>query len=136
MTALANALKLDPRMIYFADAAACLILGAVLAAAAAPLTALLAWPLPNALLIASGLILLPWAAFNLLTARARQLTPAMLAIHVAGDALWVIGSVALAAIHAGQMSELGLFLLLAQALAVAGMLALKLAFARPFLTIA
>lgn len=123
-----------PRMIYFADAAACLVLGAIMAAA--PLTALLAWPLPNAFLIVAGLILLPWAAFNLLTARTQRPTSAILAVHVAGDALWVIGSLALAAIHAGQMGQLGLFLLLAQALAVAGMLALKLAFARPFLNIA
>lgn len=127
---------IHPRLIYFADAAACLVLGAIMAAAAAPLTALLGWPLPNAVLILAGLILLPWAAFNLLTARTQHPTMSMLAIHVTGDALWVIGSVALAAIYAGQMSDLGLFLLLAQALAVAGMLVLKLAFARPFLTIA
>ncbi|UXN73148.1 hypothetical protein N8D56_19510 [Devosia sp. A8/3-2] len=67
-----------------------------------------------------------------MTARAPRLTPAILATHVTGDALWVAGSVALAAIHAGQMGQLGLFLLLGQALAVAGMLLLKLAFARPF----
>lgn len=129
-------MTIHPRMIYFADAAACLVLGAIMAAAAAPLTALLAWPLPNAVLIVAGLILLPWAAFNLLTARTQRPTGAMLAIHVAGDALWVAGSLALAAIHAGQMSGLGLFLLLAQALAVAGMLVLKLTFARPFLNMA
>ncbi|UXN69797.1 hypothetical protein N8A98_21735 [Devosia neptuniae] len=126
------ALNLHPRLIYLADTAACLVLGAVLIAAAAPVTALIGWTLPPALLIALGVILLPWAAFNLMTARVQRLTPAILATHVAGDALWVAGSVALAALHASQMGQLGLFLVLGQAVAVAGMLLLKLAFARPF----
>lgn len=126
------ALNLHPRLVYLADTVACLVLGAVLIAAAAPLTALIGWALPPALLIALGVILLPWAAFNLMTARVQRLTPAILATHVAGDALWVVGSVALAALHASQMGQLGLFLVLGQAVAVASMLLLKLAFARPF----
>ncbi|KFC71082.1 hypothetical protein FF80_00801 [Devosia sp. LC5] len=126
------ALNLHPRLVYLADTAACLVLGAILIVAAPALTTLLGWTLPPALLIVLGVILLPWAAFNLMTARVPRLTPAILATHVTGDALWVAGSVALAAIHAGQMGQLGLFLLLGQAVAVAGMLLLKLAFARPF----
>jgi uncharacterized membrane protein len=130
------ALNLHPRLVYLADTAACLVLGAVLIVAATPLTTLLGWTLPPALLIALGVILLPWAAFNLMTSRAPRLTPAILATHVAGDGLWVAGSVALAALYAGQMGQLGLFVLLGQAVAVAGMLLLKLAFARPFFNLA
>ncbi|UXN73149.1 hypothetical protein N8D56_19515 [Devosia sp. A8/3-2] len=53
------ALNLHPRSVYLADTAACPVLGAILIAAAAPLTTLPGWTLPPALLIAPGIILLP-----------------------------------------------------------------------------
>lgn len=49
---------------------------------------------------------------------------------MAGDAAWIVGSIALLALHAASLSPLGLALLAGQAIAVAGVLVLKLAGAR------
>ena len=50
--------------------------------------------------------------------------------NIAGDAAWVVGSIALILLHAASLSPIGLTLLAGQGIAVAGVLALKLAGAR------
>lgn len=118
--------RLDPHFVYGLDALGSLVFGVALLFAATPLTELAGWAMPSAFLRMLGLLLLPWAAFNLWIARnARPATTAVTA-NIIGDVIWVGGTIALLAIHATGLSSLGLALLLGQGIAVGGILALKL----------
>ncbi len=118
--------RLDPHFIYGFDALGSLALGAALLYAATPLTALAGWALPPAFLWIIGLLLLPWAAFNVWIARKARPAPAFVVANIVGDIGWVVGTAALVAIHAPTLSGPGLALLVGQGVAVGGVLFLKL----------
>ena len=50
--------------------------------------------------------------------------------NIAGDAAWIVGSIVLIVLQAASLTPIGLALLAGQGIAVAGVLALKLAGAR------
>jgi hypothetical protein len=60
--------RLDPHFVYGFDALGSLVLGVALLFAATPLTELAGWTMPSAFLWVLGLLLLPWAGFNVLAA--------------------------------------------------------------------
>ena len=122
--------RLDPHLIYGVDAVVSTAMGVALLVLAEPLTQLAGWSLPAGFLWTIGLLLLPWAAFNAWIARTPHPTMGIVRGNIAGDAAWVAGSIALILLHVPSLSTLGLVLLTGQGVAVAGVLALKLAGAR------
>ncbi|WP_332701545.1 hypothetical protein [Devosia sp.] len=118
--------RLDPHFIYGFDALGTLAFGVALLFTAAPLTELAVWALPSGFLWVLGLLLVPWAAFNLWIARSGRPSRVVVAVNIIGDVIWVAGTAALLAIHATGLSSLGLALLVGQGIAVGGILALKL----------
>lgn len=105
------------RLALLADAGASGAMGILLAAAAEPLAA---WfGLPIALLREVGLLLLPYAALLAYLAT-RSTTPRLPAqLIVAGNVLWVLGSVALLLSGLMAPTALGTAFVIAQALIVA-----------------
>ena len=118
--------RLDPHFVYGFDALGSLVFGITLLFAATPLTELAGWAMPSAFLWVLGLLLLPWAAFNLWIARSARPGKLVVTVNIMGDVIWVAGTIALLAIHTTGLSGLGLALLLGQGIAVGGILALKL----------
>jgi hypothetical protein len=112
------------RLALLADAAASGIMGVLLAAAADPLAA---WfGLPLALLREVGLLLIPYAGLLIYLA-SRQTTPRLTAqLIIAGNVLWVIGSVALLISSLVAPTTLGTAFVIAQALIVAILAELQL----------
>jgi hypothetical protein len=112
------------RLALLADAVASGTMGVLLATAADPLAA---WfGLPVALLREVGLLLIPCAGLLAYLA-GRQTTPRLPAqIVVAGNVLWVIGSVALLISGLVAPTALGMAFVIAQALIVAILAELQL----------
>ncbi len=111
------------RLALLADAVASGATGILLAAAAEPLAAPLGLPL--ALLREVGLLLIPYAALLVYLAT-RASTPRLPAqLIVAGNVLWVIGSVALLISALVSPTALGTAFVVAQALIVAILAALQ-----------
>lgn len=123
---------LDPRLIYGLDGCVSSVMGLALIVWAAPLTTLAGWTLPATFLLTIGVLLLPWAAYNLWIARSR---PSALAVraNIGGDIAWVAGSALLFLIEAPSLTAMGMVLLAAQGIAVAGVLLAKLVGARQLL---
>jgi hypothetical protein len=111
------------RAILALDALACLGMGAGLAALAPALAGLT--DLPSAFVRAAGLALLPVGAFILWAASRRDVPAWAVALIVAGNAAWVVLSVALPLAGLVRPNALGLALLLGQAAAVAALAALE-----------
>ena len=131
MTAHAQAAQfLNPRLIYLLDAGASLVMGLAVAAWAGPLTELAGWPLPAAFLQVIGVLLLPWAAFNLWIARRDPSVPHAVRGNILGDIVWVAGTILLLALYASPLTGLGMLLLAGQGLAVGMVLVVKLMGAR------
>ena len=102
------------RKVLAADAFTCLAAGAVMAAGAS----ILALPtgLPAPLLLAAGLSLFPVAALFGWMARSPRLNARLLRVAVAGNVLWVLGSVCVLAVC--RPTALGVAFVLAQAIVV------------------
>ena len=122
--------RLDPHFIYAADAVGSLVFGIALLFTATQVTELAGWNMPSSFLRTVGLLLLPWAAFNLWIGRAPRPPRAAVIANIAGDTIWVTLSAALVAIHMTSLSAIGLAMLAGQGIAVTGVLALKLLGAR------
>ena len=120
----------DPHLIYGVDAAVSAAMGVALLALAEPLTQLAGWSLPAGFLWTIGLLLLPWAAFNAWIARMAHPARGIVRGNIAGDAAWIVGSIVLIVLQAASLTPIGLALLAGQGIAVAGVLAVKLAGAR------
>jgi hypothetical protein len=103
------------------DAATCLGMGVLLVAAGTPLASLLG--LPAALLGWAGLLLFPSAALMAAGAARRRPPTLLVRLVVAGNAAWVLASVAVLVLTAPTL--LGIAVVLAQALAVAVLAALE-----------
>lgn len=113
------------RSLLLIDAATCAAMGLGLSLAAAPGATLTG--LPPALLTGAGLVLLPIAAFLALVALRPPLQAAGGRLAVAGNAGWVLASIALLASGWVQPNGLGTAFVLAQAGAVAVLTLLELA---------
>lgn len=118
--------RLDPHLIYGVDALVSLVMGVALMVTAAPLTELAGWTMPSSFLWIIGLLLLPWAAYNLWIARTGRPAPDVIVANIVGDIAWVASTAVLVAIHATDLTPLGLALLAGQGIAVGGVLLLKL----------
>lgn len=125
--------RLHPRAVYWLDAAVSFLMGVAVAALAGPLTTLVGWPLPTTFLLAAGLILIPWAAYGLWTARSARVSSATLGVHLVVDFAWVVGSIALALANSATITPIGFALVVGQAVAVAGVGLVKLMGARALL---
>jgi hypothetical protein len=99
------------------DAAASGAMGLLLLAGAPWLTAL--FGLPQALLIAAGVVCLIWAAIVGWPARRPQVAAAAVWAIIAVNALWVVESAALLLLGWVEPTRLGTAFVVAQALAVA-----------------
>jgi len=105
------------RRVLLLDAVASAAMGALLALAAGPLAALLG--LPEPLLRAAGIVLLPWAAFVGWLAGYATVTRPLLWVAVIGNALWAVDSVALLFTGWVEPTGIGAAVVLGQATAVA-----------------
>jgi hypothetical protein len=105
------------------DAASCLVMGVGLAALAQPLAGVTG--LPAGLLTWAGVLLLPVAALIGVAAALRAVPRGLLLLIVAGNAGWVLASLALLASGLVAPNGLGVALVLAQAAAVAVLTALE-----------
>ena len=124
--------RLDPHLIYGVDGLTSLAMGIALLFTAAPLTDLAGWGMPASFLWIVGLLLLPWAAYNAWIARTPRPARGVVVANIVGDIAWVAGTAALVAVHASDLTPLGLALLVGQGIAVGGVLLLKL-YGRPAL---
>lgn len=122
--------RLDPHLVYGVDALVSATMGIALMATAEPLTQLAGWTMPSSFLWIIGLLLLPWAGYNLWIARTHRPARPVITANIIGDAAWVAGTALLLALQYANLSPLGLILLAGQAIAVTGVLLLKLAGAR------
>ena len=112
------------KLVLAADALSCLGMGAALAAASAPLSAL--FGLSEGLLFGAGAALLPIGLFILAVALRKTVAPLFVHAIVAGNVLWVVASAVLAA-NAAEATAIGTAFVLAQALAVAALTLLEAA---------
>ncbi|AKQ63124.1 hypothetical protein A176_000036 [Myxococcus hansupus] len=113
----------NPRFVYQVDTAAALGLGLALMLLAPTLTQLAGWALPSSFLFGLGLFLMPWGAFNYWVSR--QPVPGAVLVHFFVDGGWVLGSILLMVLHAETLTAVGNALIAGQAVAVAGVFALK-----------
>lgn len=118
-------MKLSPlnrRAVYLADAVGSLALGLGLAAFAVPLAAAAGSAMSEGVVLAIGLGLLPWAALNAWIGLRAVYPEGAARFNVAGDALWVIGSLALLALAGPGLTPTGTIVVgvLAAAVAVIG----------------
>ncbi|WP_156385772.1 hypothetical protein [Devosia sp. Root685] len=125
---------LDPRLVYRLDAVLSFTMGVGLLVLATPLANLIGWPPMHMVLLGAGIFLLPWALFNWAIGAATGPDATSLAANILGDGLWVLLSVALLVLHSAQMTAIGVTLIIAQALAVGAVFALKLAGAKALRT--
>jgi len=102
------------RRALLVDAATCVATGALLSLDAGPLAPMLG--LAAALLFYAGLSLFPIAAFMLWVAMRRDLTRIGAWLVIAGNALWVVGSIAILGL---APTGLGYTFVIAQAAVVA-----------------
>jgi hypothetical protein len=102
------------RRVLFVDAATCVATGGLLSLDAAPLAPMLG--LPAALLFYAGLSLFPTAAFMLWVAMRRDVPRIGAWLVIAGNILWVIGSIAILGL---SPTGLGYAFVIAQAAVVA-----------------
>ncbi len=105
------------RVALLGDAAASAATGLLMAAAAGPLSALLGLPQP--LLLAAGLFLLPYAALVAWLGAKPAMPSAAVWAVIAINALWVIESAALLLLGWVQPTALGTGFIIAQAVVVA-----------------
>lgn len=113
------------RSLLLLDAATCAAMGLALDLGARPIAALTG--LPEALLLYAGFSLFPIAAFMALVALRPTLQPAGAWLVIAGNAAWVLGSLALPVSGWVVPNGLGVAFVLLQAAAVAGLALLELA---------
>ena len=117
----------DPQLIYRFDAALSLTMGIALLALAGPLASLIGWAHMHAVLLGAGIFLLPWALFNWTIGAATGPDRISLIANLLGDGLWVLLSAALLILYSAQMTAIGVTFIIAQALAVSVVFAIKLA---------
>ncbi len=110
--------SLSLRNILYIDAATCAAFGVLLAAASGIAGGIM--QLPPALLFYAGLGLLPVAVFMALVARREPIHPAAAWVIIAGNVLWVVGSLLLLAAGWVAPNFLGAAFIVVQALVVAG----------------
>lgn len=110
------------RRVLFTDALICALFGMFLCATAAPLAAFTG--LATGLLFPAGIALLPIAAFMAFTAMRRSLHVFSVQAIVAGNVVWVVGSVVALVLSPG-VNSWGAALVVGQAATVAGLLTLE-----------
>lgn len=88
-------LPFNRRGIYLLDGAGSLALGLLLIGFAAPLAAAGGSVLSDPVLFWIGVLLVPWAGFNVLIGMGPEGRAGAMAANVAGDVLWVVASIAL-----------------------------------------
>lgn len=110
------------KLVLTADALSCLGMGALLAAASAPLSDL--FGLAGGLVSGAGLALLPVGLFILVVARREAVAPIFVYAIIAGNALWIAESLVVAA-DAPRITVIGTAFVLAQAAIVAVLTALE-----------
>lgn len=106
---------LSLRRVLLADAITCAAMGALLTAAAGPLSTMTR--IPESLLLYAGIILFPVALFMSVVGLRRPLNRPAVGIVVAGNLGWIAASLALFGFLSPNM--LGVIFILAQAAAVA-----------------
>ncbi len=117
----------DPGLIYRFDAVLSLTMCIGLLVLAAPLTTLIGWAPMHTVLLGVGIFLLPWALFNWTIGAATGPDRISLLANLLGDGLWVLLSVLLLVLYSAQMTAIGVTFIVAQALAVSVIFAIKLA---------
>ena len=114
-----------PGAIYVVDTVLAAASSVLLIFASGSLTQLLGWSFAPSVLVWIGVMLLPWAAFNLWSSRHIELPRWANMLHIIGDAGWVLASAGIIALQFDWLSGTGLVLISAQMLLVVAVFVLK-----------
>ena len=113
------------KSVMLADGVFSLVAGIALFAFAGPLSGLVGPHATPAILTGLAAFFLLWKTFHLAVGRQARPSPAAVRVAIAGDALWVIGSVAVLFLARGGLTLAGIGLIALAAVAVADILLLK-----------
>lgn len=113
------------KSVMFADGVFCIAAAVIFLAFSGPLAALIGPHATPAIVNGLAAFFLVWGAFHL--AVGRQERPSLVAVRLAmaGDALWVLGSIAVLLLARGGLTPAGMALIAVAAVAVADILLLK-----------
>nr|WP_298101254.1 hypothetical protein [uncultured Shinella sp.] len=97
----------------------------LLFAFAGPISSLVGPLVTPGILLAFAVFFVFWGAFHLAVGRQAQPSPAAVRFVMIGDALWVLGSVAVLVLGHGSLTAVGMGLIAVAAVAVADILLIK-----------
>ncbi len=113
------------KSIMLADGVFSLAAAALLLAAPGPVSAILGPLVAPATVIAFGVFFVAWGAFHLAVGRQERPSPAAVRFVMAGDALWIAGSLAVLVLGREGLTLTGMGLIAVAAVVVADVLLLK-----------
>ncbi|MBN9053345.1 MAG: hypothetical protein BGO06_23565 [Shinella sp. 65-6] len=113
------------KSVMLADGAFCLAAGLVLLAFSGPVGGLVGPLATPALVTGFAAFFLLWGVFHLAVGRQQRPSPAAVRLAAAGDALWVLGSIAVLLLARGGLTPAGIGIVAIAAVAVADVLLLK-----------
>lgn len=97
----------------------------LLLAFSGPVSGLLGPLAAPAILLAFGVFFVFWGAFHLVAGRAERPSPAAVRFTIMGDALWILGSIAVLVLGREGLTTVGMGLIAVAAVAVADILLIK-----------
>ena len=113
------------KSVMLADGVFSLATAAALFALPGPISGLVGPHATPAVLTGFAAFFLLWGAFHLAAGRQERPSPAAVRFAIAGDALWVLGSIAVLLLARGGLTLTGMGLIAVAAVAVADILLLK-----------
>ena len=113
------------KSIMLADGVFSLAAGALLLAVPGPVSVILGPLVAPATVTAFGAFFVAWGAFHLAVGRQERPSPAAVRFVIAGDALWIAGSLAVLVLGRDGLTLAGLGLIAVAAVVVADVLLLK-----------
>ena len=113
------------KSIMLADGVFSLAAAALLLALSGPVSAILGPLVAPATVTAFGIFFLAWGAFHLAVGRQERPSPAAVRFVMAGDALWIAGSLAVLLLSREGLTLTGMGLIAVAAVVVADVLLLK-----------
>ena len=113
------------KSIMLADGIFSLAAGALLLAVPGPVSAIFGPLVAPATVTAFGVFFLAWGAFHLAVGRQERPSPAAVRFVMAGDALWIAGSLAVLVLGREGLTLTGMGLIAVAAVVVADVLLLK-----------
>lgn len=115
------------KSVMLADGAFSLVAGAALVALSSQIASLAGPAVPSGIVIAVGIFLMGWGVFHLASTRSVHPAESAVRFAIAGDAAWIVGSAAILLAGRDGLSAVGIGVIAVAAIAVFGVLLLKMA---------